>query len=161
MSKHLEPHFIQTVTTGVIRGIEDSGFHEAKIKRGHGGEEVVSSACLQDLVTDSYIWVCEAGNLQIFEQRKDSVQTSLEKFLTLHLLKNGFTFAKNKKVNLLHTGHQHFFFSLLCFKGCNAVNMGGKTTWYSNQGWNVFEIVKNSKGKKDQNMASLFSYSRL
>lgn len=55
MSKHLEPHFIQTVTTGVIRGKEDTGFIGGKIKRDHGGGEVVSSACLQDLVTDSFI----------------------------------------------------------------------------------------------------------
>lgn len=58
-----------------------------------------------------------------------SLQTSLREFLALRVLKNGFNLCKKWKSEftiLVYTGHQHCFFSLLCFKDCNAVNVGGK-----------------------------------
>ena len=62
-----------------------------------------------------------------------SIQTSLGKFLALHVLKNGFSLCKKEKSTfVIHCTPALFgFFSLLYFKDCNTVNVGGKKPSYS------------------------------
>lgn len=127
----------------IVTEAEDTSFCRGKINRGHGGNEVVYSVYLQDLVADSCRFL-NGGKTMLLH----SLQTSLREFLALHVLKNGFNLCKKWKSEftiLVYTGHQHCFFSLLCFKDCNAVNVGGKEkqnkTYIQNQAWNVFEIV--------------------
>lgn len=147
----------------IVTDAEDTSFYRGKINRGHGENEVVYSVYLQDLVADSYIQGCGGKKKKkgrFLNGRKTmllhSLQTSLREFLALCVLKNGFNLCKKWKSEftiLVYTGHQHCFFSLLCFKDCNAVNVGGKEkqnkTYIQNQAWNVFEIVNNSKGKNE------------
>lgn len=60
----------------IVTEAEDTSFCRGKINRGHGGNEVVYSVHLQDLVADSYIQGCGGKKkMQIFEWRKDHVTT--------------------------------------------------------------------------------------
>lgn len=108
----------------IVIEAEDTSFCRGKINRGHGGNEVVYSVYLQDLVAD-FCRFLNGGKTMLLH----NLQTSLREFLALRVLKKGFNLCKKWKSEftiLVYTGHQHCFFSLLCFKDCNAVNVGGK-----------------------------------
>lgn len=85
----------------IVTEAEDTSFGRDKINRGHGGNEVVYSVYLQDLVADSYTQGCggkKKKNCRFLNGGKTmllhSLQTSLREFLALCVLKNSFNLCK-------------------------------------------------------------------